>query len=43
VIFYDGSIFHSAHIAAPQLLSDDPLQGRLTLNGFLTCRRSAEA
>jgi hypothetical protein len=37
-IFYDGTIFHSSHITAPQLLSDDPTQGRLTLNSFLTCR-----
>ncbi len=37
-IFYDGAIFHSAHITAPQLLSDDPMQGRLTLNSFFTCR-----
>jgi len=43
VIFYDGSIFHSAHIEQPQLLSDDPQQGRLTLNGFFTCRRSVGA
>ena len=41
VIFYDGAIFHSAHIDAPQLLSNDPLKGRLTLNGFFTCRRAA--
>lgn len=41
VIFYDGAIFHSAHITEPQLLSADPALGRLTLNGFLTCRRSA--
>lgn len=37
-IFYDGTIFHSSHITAPQLLSDDPTCGRLTLNSFLTCR-----
>jgi len=40
-IFYDGGIFHSAHITAPHLLSDDPTRGRLTLNSFFTCRRSA--
>jgi hypothetical protein len=38
VIFYDGTIFHSAHIARPELLSIHPDQGRLTLNGFFTCR-----
>jgi hypothetical protein len=41
VIFYSGSIFHSAHITAPEKLRADPLQGRLTLNAFFTCRRSA--
>lgn len=41
VLFYDGGIFHSSHIQRPDLLSGDPLQGRLTLNGFFTCRRSA--
>lgn len=40
-VFYDGSIFHSAHITAPERLRADPLQGRLTLNGFFTCRRAA--
>jgi len=38
VIFYDGTIFHSAHITQPELLSANPQQGRLTLNGFFTCR-----
>ena len=38
VIFYDGTIFHSAHITKPELLSSNPHQGRLTLNGFFTCR-----
>lgn len=41
VIFYDGCIFHSAHVTAPELLSRDPAQGRLTINGFFTGRRSA--
>jgi hypothetical protein len=40
-IFYDGSIFHSAHIETPEQLSADPERGRLTLNGFFTCRRAA--
>jgi len=40
VIFYDGSIFHSAHITEPDLLTTDPTRGRLTLNGFFTCRKS---
>jgi hypothetical protein len=37
-IFYDGTIFHTGHLTVPQLLSDDPMRGRLTLNSFLTCR-----
>lgn len=41
LIFYDGSLFHSSTIRSPQLLSDDPRTGRLTLNGFFTCRRRA--
>jgi hypothetical protein len=40
LIFYDGSVLHSGHIEAPERLTVDPLQGRLTLNGFFTCRRS---
>jgi len=40
VIFYDGTIFHSSHITQPELLSANPAQGRLTLNGFFTCRKS---
>ncbi len=38
LIFYDGSAFHSAE-ANPARLQSDPLQGRLTLNSFITCRR----
>lgn len=41
MIFYPGTLFHSGEIAHPELLSDDPRTGRLTLNGFFTCRRSA--
>lgn len=40
-IFYDGSIFHSSHITRPDLLTDDPARGRLTLNGFFVCRKTA--
>ncbi len=36
LIFYDGSQFHSADADATRLLAD-PLQGRLTLNSFITC------
>ena len=41
MIFYDGRIFHSGDIPAPERLSADPRQGRLTLNGFFTCTRKA--
>jgi len=43
LIFYDGSIFHSGDIAHPELLTDQPGTGRLTLNGFFTCSRGAAA
>ena len=41
IVFYDGSMLHSGDIFAPEKLSDDPLTGRLTLNGFFTSRRKA--
>lgn len=41
MIAYDGSLFHSADIDRPQLMSAQPAAGRLTLNGFFTCRRNA--
>lgn len=41
-IFYDGSTFHSADLAAPDRLVADPVRGRLTVNGFFTCRRTAD-
>ncbi|MFZ6724962.1 DUF6445 family protein [Undibacterium sp. MH2W] len=41
MIFYDAYIFHSAYITNPSLLSSDPTGGRLTINGFFTCRRAA--
>ncbi|MES2319330.1 MAG: DUF6445 family protein [Pseudomonadota bacterium] len=40
-IFYDGSVFHAAQIDEPGLLSEDPLCGRLTMNGFFRYRKSA--
>ena len=40
LIFYDGQVLHSGDIAAPEKLSSDPLTGRLTLNGFFTCRKN---
>jgi Family of unknown function (DUF6445) len=40
-IFYDGSLFHSADVDQPALLSTDPRRGRLTLNAFFTCKRRA--
>ena len=41
MLFYNGDLFHSGDIAAPARLSGDPRSGRLTLNGFFTCRRAA--
>jgi hypothetical protein len=40
LICYDGGQFHSADVN-PARLSDDPLTGRLTLNGFYQCTRVA--
>lgn len=39
MVFYDGSLLHSGHITAPEKLTDVPRTGRLTFNGFFTCRR----
>ncbi|KGI77614.1 DUF6445 family protein [Oleiagrimonas soli] len=39
MIFYDGNILHSGDIHDPRRLSSDPANGRLTFNGFFTCRR----
>lgn len=39
IVFYDGGLFHAGVVADPARLSDDPGKGRLTLNGFFTCRR----
>jgi hypothetical protein len=41
MIVYDGSLFHSADIEHPERMSADAARGRLTLNGFFTCRRNA--
>lgn len=35
-VFYSGDVPHSGTIAAPELLSADPKQGRLTLNLFFS-------
>jgi Family of unknown function (DUF6445) len=41
MIFYDGSLFHSGDITAPEKMSANPAVGRLTLNGFFTCKKQA--
>jgi Family of unknown function (DUF6445) len=41
LIYYSGEIFHSGAIARPEQLDADPRRGRLTLNGFFTCRLNA--
>ena len=43
LIVYSGTIFHSGEIAHPEKLTNDVAKGRLTLNGFFTCRRSLSA
>ena len=39
MIAYDGMVFHSGDIVAPERMTDDPATGRLSLNGFFTGRR----
>lgn len=41
LLLYRGDVFHGSAIAAPHLLCDQPTQGRLTLNLFMRCKRSA--
>jgi hypothetical protein len=36
LVFYSGELPHSAWIEHPDLLSNDPRQGRLTLNCFVS-------
>jgi hypothetical protein len=43
MIVYPGTVLHSADIAAPRLLSEDPRYGRLTINGFFACTRALPA
>lgn len=40
-IFYNGTVFHSGHIGAPERLIDDPARGRLTMNAFIRMRKTA--
>ena len=41
MIIYDGGAYHCAANDHPELLSDDPAIGRLTVNGFFPCRRAS--
>lgn len=41
MVFYNGAMFHSGAITAPQSLNDDPQTGRLTLNGFFASSSKA--
>lgn len=41
-VFYSGTLLHSGEIAHPERLTADPATGRLTINGFFTCRRSLD-
>ncbi|MES2902470.1 MAG: DUF6445 family protein [Pseudomonadota bacterium] len=40
-VFYNGTVFHSGHITAPELLDADPACGRLTMNAFIRVRKRA--
>lgn len=40
-IFYNGGLFHSGYITAPELMVDDPTAGRLTVNAFFKLRMAA--
>lgn len=40
-LFYEGTIFHAAQVAQPELLIDDPRTARLALNGFLRFKKQA--
>ena len=39
-VFYSGTLLHCGEIARPDLLRAEPGTGRLTINGFFTCRRA---
>jgi Family of unknown function (DUF6445) len=41
MLFYNSDLFHSGDITTPRRLSADPRSGRLTINGFFTCRAGA--
>jgi hypothetical protein len=41
LLFYSGDIPHSAYIEKPDLLTDDPSSGRLTLNSFASVHPAA--
>lgn len=43
MIIYDGGGYHCAALDHPELLSDEPAAGRLTVNGFFPCRRVGAA
>lgn len=40
-IFYEGTIFHAAHITQPVLLNSEPNTARLALNGFFKFKKTA--
>ena len=40
MIIYDGMVFHSADIRHPELMTDNPQAGRLSLNGFFSGRKN---
>lgn len=40
-IFYDGRLYHSGDLHAPELMTNDPRTGRLTVNAFFRVRMAA--
>ena len=40
MVIYDGMVFHSGDILRPEAMTADPVNGRLSLNGFYTGRLS---
>ncbi|MEP6505775.1 MAG: DUF6445 family protein [Betaproteobacteria bacterium] len=41
MIFYDGGMFHSGDVGRAEALVADPRTGRLTMNGFFSCKPAA--
>jgi hypothetical protein len=42
-VFYSGALLHTGQIDTPRRLTADPATGRLTVNGFFSCRPNLSA